>query len=344
MGAYFSRLFSAAGSSGRGSGSSKRWHACRARRGEEDAGEAVRGRAVLVTGCDPGGIGATLVGALVSDFDLVLAACLTEEGVDAATASGAVGFRMDITSDTDVALGAERVLRECERFGARLCALVNNAGVMELGLLDWLPLDSHRRVFDVNYFGAVRVTQALLPALKACGDGRVVFISSVAAHFGFPWFGAYSASKAALERYAEMLRVELAPWGLRTCCVRPAGVRTNMTVGPITSDAFRDSFAQCASDELKREYGDDFPQRSYEHNPGFAMFERDLMEPQALVAPVRAALLAPASRAPTLRIVVRTLVDRFFTVLIAHGLLPGRMIEASYADLMFHKELPACAE
>lgn len=108
-----------------------------------------------------------------------------------------------------------------------LRALVNNAGIAINAPLEVLPIEEWRRQFDVNFFGHIEVTQALLPALLQ-SRGRVVAMSSVGGRVAQPTYGAYSGSKFALEAVMDALRRELAPHGVRVVIVQPGAVRTEM--------------------------------------------------------------------------------------------------------------------
>ncbi len=106
-----------------------------------------------------------------------------------------------------------------------LDGLVNNAGIAIAAPLEFLPPDELARQLDVNVVGQLRVTQALLPALRR-SRGRVVLVGSIAGRSALPFLGAYAASKFALEAMADALRVELAPWGMHVSIVEPGTIDT----------------------------------------------------------------------------------------------------------------------
>jgi NAD(P)-dependent dehydrogenase (short-subunit alcohol dehydrogenase family) len=108
-----------------------------------------------------------------------------------------------------------------------LDAVVNNAGVLVGGPIEGLPLDELRRQFEINVFGQVAVTQAVLPRLRA-SKGRIVFISSVSGRISTPMSGAYNGSKFALEGIGDALRLELKPWGIKVSLVEPAQTSTDI--------------------------------------------------------------------------------------------------------------------
>jgi NAD(P)-dependent dehydrogenase (short-subunit alcohol dehydrogenase family) len=140
---------------------------------------------------------------------------------DAARATNLEPVILDITRDDHVAALAERVA------GQRLAALVNNAGIAVNAPVETLPIAEWRRQFEVNLFGQIAVTQALLPTLLA-SRGRIVNISSVGGRVALPTYGAYAGSKFALEAVSDALRRELAPQGVRVTVVEPGGVQTEM--------------------------------------------------------------------------------------------------------------------
>lgn len=106
-----------------------------------------------------------------------------------------------------------------------LAGLVNNAGVFYGGPLELASVDEVRREFEVNVFGAIAVTQAFLPLLRAA-RGRIVNVSSVSGLLALPFYGPYSASKFALEAVSDSWRLELRPWGIAVAVVEPGMVDT----------------------------------------------------------------------------------------------------------------------
>jgi short-subunit dehydrogenase len=108
-----------------------------------------------------------------------------------------------------------------------LRALVNNAGVAINAPVETLPMDEWRRQFEVNLFGHIAMTQALLPALLN-NSGTVVNISSVGGKFALPTYGAYAGSKFALEAVSDALRREVSDVGIKVVVVEPGAVKTEM--------------------------------------------------------------------------------------------------------------------
>jgi len=108
-----------------------------------------------------------------------------------------------------------------------LSAVVNNAGVVADGPVELLNLPTVRNQFEVNVFGALAVTQAVLPRLRTT-TGRVVFISSLSGRISLPGMGAYNSSKFALEGLVDALRIELRPWGIHACLIEPGPIATDL--------------------------------------------------------------------------------------------------------------------
>jgi len=179
-------------------------------------------KAVVVTGASSG-IGADAAAQLAAAGFVVFAGVRDDA---AAAALAALGDRvrplhLDVTDPEQIASAAAAV----GAAGFPLAALVNNAGIAVGGPLEALPLDQVRRVFEVNVFGALAVTQAFLPQLRAA-RGRLVFVGSIAGRLAIPFIAPYSASKFALRAFTDALRVELAPDGIEVTLIEPGSVRT----------------------------------------------------------------------------------------------------------------------
>lgn len=178
---------------------------------------------VLVTGASTG-IGYACVQTLANAGFTVFAGVRSEAdaGRIAALHANVRALSLDVTIPEQIAAAAEAIRTS----GVELHALVNNAGVAFAGPLEYLPLDDLRRQFEVNVFGALAVTQAMLPLLRESSGARMVFISSVSGQIAPPFVGPYASSKFALEAMADALRMELRPFGIRVSLVQPGNVRT----------------------------------------------------------------------------------------------------------------------
>lgn len=123
-------------------------------------------------------------------------------------------------------------LESIEAFGGGLPpvdVLVNNAGESQAGALEELPWDALQRLFDCNVLGAIRLTQLVLPGMRARGSGRIVMVGSMAASFPMPYRSSYSAAKAALRTFADSARLELRPFGIEITTVEPGSIRTGIS-------------------------------------------------------------------------------------------------------------------
>lgn len=121
-----------------------------------------------------------------------------------------VGVRLDLDDKASVVAAATAIE---EAVGAP-DVLVHNAGLAAAGCVEDVPISVWEQIFSTNLFGPIALTKALLPAMRAAGRGRIVVISSQGGIRGMPAISAYSASKGALERWAEALAGEVAPFGL----------------------------------------------------------------------------------------------------------------------------------
>jgi NAD(P)-dependent dehydrogenase (short-subunit alcohol dehydrogenase family) len=179
-------------------------------------------RAVVITGASSG-IGAGAAEALAREGFIAFAGVRTEaDAVKAAALHQNVRpLHLDVTDHESIKAATTSVAAS----GVPLFGLVNNAGIAVGGPLEYLPLDQLRRQFEVNVFGAVAVTQALLPQLRE-QRGRIVFVGSVSGRIAVPYIGPYGASKFALRAIADALRIELATAGIFVSLIEPGSVKT----------------------------------------------------------------------------------------------------------------------
>jgi NAD(P)-dependent dehydrogenase (short-subunit alcohol dehydrogenase family) len=204
---------------------------------------------VVVSGASTG-MGAATAKELARKGFHVLAGVRRDIDADALLAEGIEPHILDITVDWDVAAIADRVAGD--PLGRPLRALVNNAGISANAPVETLPIAEWRRLFEVNLFGHVAMTQALLPALRRSG-GTVVNISSVGGRVALPTYGAYAGSKFALEAVSDSLRREVSGLGVKVVVVEPGAVKTEMLErGVANADRLK---AGMAIDQLER-YGD----------------------------------------------------------------------------------------
>lgn len=160
----------------------------------------------------------------------VLAGVRRDRDADAVRSAGVEPVILDITEPEHVKAVAARVAADSRT----LHALVNNAGVQVNAPVEALPMAEWRRVFEVNLFGHIAVTQALLPALLR-SRGRVINISSIGGKYAMATYGAYAGAKFALEAVSDSLRREVAPLGVQVVVVEPGGVRTEIAARGIAT-------------------------------------------------------------------------------------------------------------
>src|SRR5260370_6327064 len=106
--------------------------------------------------------------------------------------------------------------------------IITNAGLVDPGAVEALPMEDWRRQFEPNFFGVIRVTQAVLPKMRDRRKGRILMMSSVAGFVTAPTQGPYSASKHAIEAVSNALRHELYPYGIHTILIQPGYIVTNI--------------------------------------------------------------------------------------------------------------------
>lgn len=123
-----------------------------------------------------------------------------------------------------------------QQLAGRLDILVHNGGISQRGLAAETDLEVDRRIMEVNYFGAVGLTKAVLPTMLAQGTGRFVVVSSLVGLFGTAQRTAYAASKHALHGFFDSLRAEVYDAGLRVTLVCPGFIRTDITRHALTGD------------------------------------------------------------------------------------------------------------
>ncbi|WP_182898599.1 SDR family oxidoreductase [Microbispora sp. H10830] len=184
------------------------------------------GRVWFITGAGRG-LGRAFTEAALDNGDRVVAATRTVarlEGLAAEHEDRLLVLSLDVT---DRAAVFAAVARATERFG-RLDVVVNNAGIMSMGMIEEFTEAEARAQMETNFFGALWVSQAVLPCLRAQGSGHIVQISSIGALGGFPTTGLYSASKFALEGMSEALAMEAARFGVTLTIVEPGGYWTDL--------------------------------------------------------------------------------------------------------------------
>jgi NAD(P)-dependent dehydrogenase (short-subunit alcohol dehydrogenase family) len=178
-----------------------------------------------VTGASTG-IGAATARELAARGFHVLAGVRRDSDADALRAGHIEPMITDITVGADIEAVAKRIA--ADPAGRRLRALVNNAGIAVNAPVEALPIAEWRRQFEVNFFGHIAMTQALLPALLE-SSGTVVNISSVGGRVAMASYGAYAGSKFAMEAVSDALRREVEEFGVKVIVIEPGAVITEMS-------------------------------------------------------------------------------------------------------------------
>ncbi len=139
-------------------------------------------------------------------------------------AAGIRTCRLDVTDEASMTAVVSLITAEHGAVGV----LVNNAGFELAGPVEEVPLAEARRLFDTNFFGLARLTQLVIPGMRARGGGRIINLSSVFGRFAVPGGAYYAASKHAVAALADALRLELAGFGIHVVLIEPTAARTSL--------------------------------------------------------------------------------------------------------------------
>ncbi|MEH1811894.1 MAG: SDR family NAD(P)-dependent oxidoreductase [Nostoc sp.] len=210
-------------------------------------------KVVLVTGASSG-------------FGLLTAQKLAQEGYwvfgtsrkEHPTVQDVEMLTLDVTSESSVQLCIKQLLARTNRIDL----LINNAGQIHASMIEETSLEQAKEVFETNFWGVVRVSNAVLPVMRQQRSGHIINISSLAGLIGAPGQGFYSASKFALEGYSEALSVELDPFNIKVSLIEPGYFKTNFshamlspTLNYADYDNVRDVIRSTISQEIAQ--GDD---------------------------------------------------------------------------------------
>lgn len=131
---------------------------------------------------------------------------------------------MDVSSEASVKEAMTTILTEA----GSVDVLINNAGIMYIGITEAFSIEQARFQMETNYFGAIRTIQAVLPSMRTKGSGLIINTSSLVGRMSPPFFGTYSATKHALEGYSQALRYEVSPFGIDVVMVEPGPFGTGL--------------------------------------------------------------------------------------------------------------------
>jgi NAD(P)-dependent dehydrogenase (short-subunit alcohol dehydrogenase family) len=141
---------------------------------------------------------------------------LRKQGIDV--------VELDVSSDASVEHGVQEVLKRAKRIDV----LINNAGIASAGVTEAFTADQAKVVFNTNVVGLLRTSRAVLPGMRAQGDGLIINIGSILGRVTFPFFGVYGASKFAVEALTDSLRYEVSQLGIDVVLVQPSAYPTPM--------------------------------------------------------------------------------------------------------------------
>jgi NAD(P)-dependent dehydrogenase (short-subunit alcohol dehydrogenase family) len=180
-----------------------------------------RSKAVLITGCSSG-IGRATAARLARGGWSVYATARRLESIIDLVDAGCRTLALDVTDEESMRVAVERVEREQGAVGV----LINNAGYSQSGAIETVPLEAVRRQFETNVFGLVRLTQLVLPKMRAQKWGKIVNVGSMGGRLSFPGGGHYHATKHALEAISDAMRFELGGFGIDVILLEPGLITT----------------------------------------------------------------------------------------------------------------------
>jgi len=184
----------------------------------------------FITGGTPGNFGMAFAEAALDTGDRVVLTSRRPEAL--ATWAQQYGDRVLVVPlELTDAAQVQRAVRAAEEHFGGIDVLVNNAGRGWYGSIEAMDESSMRAMFELNFFAVLSVTRAVLPGMRARGNGWIVNVSSVAGLLAAPGFGYYSATKFAIEAVTDALRAEVAEQGISVLAVEPGAFRTNAYAG-----------------------------------------------------------------------------------------------------------------
>ena len=186
-------------------------------------------RSILITGCSSG-IGYAAAHGMRARGWRVFAACRQQADCDRLQAEGFDAPRLDYTDEASIHAALAHVL---DQTGGTLDALFNNGAHATPGLVEDLPTDALREIFEANFFGWHSLTRAVIPVMRKQGHGRIVQNSSILGFVVAQWRGAYVSSKWALEGLTDTLRIEMRGTGIHVILIEPGPVTSKIRVNSI---------------------------------------------------------------------------------------------------------------
>ena len=179
-------------------------------------------KVILITGASSG-MGYQTARILAEQGHRVYGAARRVEKIEELAPYGVQALRLDITDEQSVTQVVQTLI---EREG-RIDVLINNAGYGYFGAIEDVPIADAKHQFEVNIFGLARITQEVLPYMRAQKSGRIVNLASVAGHVTLAFGAWYNATKYALEAFSDALRMEVKPFGIDVVIIEPGAIRTD---------------------------------------------------------------------------------------------------------------------
>ncbi|MEX2595911.1 MAG: oxidoreductase [Salibacteraceae bacterium] len=176
---------------------------------------------ILVTGASSG-IGKSTAHRLIKDGHKVYVAARRLAKMKDLEDAGATALEMDVTIDSNMNKAVEQIIKE----QGRIDVLVNNAGYAIYGSVEETSIEDARRQFEVNIFGLARLTQLVLPHMRAQKSGKIINMSSMGGKMYTPMGAWYHATKHALEGWSDCLRLELKQFNINVVIIEPGGIKT----------------------------------------------------------------------------------------------------------------------
>jgi short-subunit dehydrogenase len=195
-----------------------------------------KGKVVWITGASSG-IGEALVKAFAGGGSRVIASSNNSAGLArvAGECSSLPGSVIAVPFDLGETSGIEELAADVARREGRIDMLLNIGGISQRALLKDTPLWLDRKIMEINYFGTIALTKAVLPYMLAGGGGHIAATSSISGRFGFPLRSAYSASKQALHGFFETLLLEHGRENIRVSVIIPGRVQTAISMHALTA-------------------------------------------------------------------------------------------------------------
>jgi NAD(P)-dependent dehydrogenase (short-subunit alcohol dehydrogenase family) len=180
---------------------------------------------ILLTGCSSGIGRATALEAFARGHRVFATARNRNDLVELERPDRLTALALDVTDRAAIRAAVQDVLAR----SGRIDALVNNAGYGQYGAVEDVTAAEWRNQFEVNFFGALELIQAVLPSMRQAGRGTIVNVSSVAGRLPIPFAAPYCSTKHALVALSDALRIEVAPFGIRVVLVEPGPIDTRFT-------------------------------------------------------------------------------------------------------------------